>query len=139
MRLGYLSLALMTALLPSCAATAKQLPVPELKADAPLTLVWSGPYTDKAETTISDQKTITHFLEFVRSHNDGWREPWDTFPSPQYSLQIKRANELILVVWLGPNWMGGREGTADSSSNRLRNLSDQEQAELHRILGIQKK
>lgn len=52
----------------------------------------------------------------------------------QYTVSLKRDGELLLVIWLGSNWVGGREGNGGASDNLLPSLSTAERVELVEIL-----
>jgi hypothetical protein len=119
----------------SCASTAGHLPVPEASAVNRLEVSRSGGDPER-EFVIEDAKTVERFLSFLRRHKDGWYKPWDTFPTPQYSVSLKRDDKLVMVVWVGTNWIGGREGGDGAADNRLRSLSDRERAEILEILRI---
>lgn len=124
--------------LPSCASTASRLPVPESSAVGRVVVTLPGAGSQDRERVIEDRKAVERFVAFLRAHNDGWRKPWGTFPTSQYTVSLKRGEELLLVVWVGTNWIGGREGGGGASDNRLRSLSDRERAEVLEILGIPK-
>jgi hypothetical protein len=118
--------------------TASQLPVPEASKVDRVVISWRGAGRQERELVTTDPKAIARFLTYLRNHNDGWRKPWDTFPSQQYTASLKRGEELLLVVWVGTNWIGGREGSGSASDNRLRSLSGRERTQVLDILGIPK-
>jgi hypothetical protein len=122
--------------LASCTSTAPRLPVPEGLTGGQLVVSPRSPDLPNHEFVIDDARTVERFLSFLRAHNNGWRTPWDTFPIPQYTVSLKRNKELVLVIWVGTNWLGGREGSG--GDNRLRSLSDQERTEVLQILGVPK-
>jgi hypothetical protein len=55
----------------------------------------------------------------------GTRRP-TTFPTPRITLNVYDHDRLLITVWFGPGWMGGRNGDQYAPDNRLRNLSDNE-------------
>jgi hypothetical protein len=87
------------------------------------------------EVVINDPKAVERFLAFLEAHNGGWHKPWGTFPTPRYTVALKRDNALLLAIWVGGSWIGGREGSGDSGE-RLRILSETERAEVLGILGV---
>jgi hypothetical protein len=87
------------------------------------------------ETVIRDPKVITEFVAFLNARNTDWRKPWDTFPAPEWTIRLADRRVDHLVLWLGPNWLGGREGQAGAKNNRLRSLSQKEHDEALRMLG----
>jgi len=95
-------------------------------------VIGAGP----GETFIKDRAVIERFLAFLTRHNDRWRQPWDTFPTPQWTIRLETKDQLALVLWVGPTWLGGRAGTAGAPANQLRDLSRAEYAEMLKILGL---
>ena len=41
------------------------------------------------EAVIKDRAVIERFLAFLTAHNDRWRQPWDTFPTPQWTIRLE--------------------------------------------------
>jgi hypothetical protein len=89
--------------------------------------------------TFTDSKKIGELLAFMRVRNDMWYTPWYTFPGPQYTIQLQNKKELIVVLWVGTGWLGGRQGDQGSSENRLRTLTDKDRTELLKLLGVGKR
>jgi hypothetical protein len=87
------------------------------------------------ESVIRDRKAITQFVAFLSGRNTDWRKPWDTFPTPEWTIRLVGPSDDHLVLWLGPNWLGGREGHGAAKSNRLRSLSQKEHDEALKMLG----
>jgi hypothetical protein len=87
------------------------------------------------ETIIRDPKAIAQFVAFLSARNTDWRKPWDTFPTPEWTIRLVGRRDDHLVLWLGPNWLGGREGQAAAKNNRLRSLSQKEHDEVLKTLG----
>jgi len=87
--------------------------------------------------TLEDPETIGRFVAFLRAHNEHWSTPRDTFPTPQRTVSLQNGKDDLLILWLGPNWIGGQEGNGRSDS-RLRALSGPEMAEVLQILGLPK-
>ena len=87
-------------------------------------------------SVITDEDQIDRFVEFVNSRQDGWRQPWDTFPAGRWTVSVKQADNTIAVFWPSSGQIGGREGGQGADSNRLRTLSEKEWSELRAILGI---
>jgi hypothetical protein len=85
---------------------------------------------------ITDRESVERFLAFLTSHNDGWRIPAGTFPTPQWTIELAGEPGALLVLWLGPNWLGGREGSGTARDNRLRDLSAKARLTLLDILGV---
>jgi hypothetical protein len=88
-----------------------------------------------SETVIRDPKVIAQFVAFLNARNTNWRKPWGTFPTPEWTIRLAGRRDDHLVLWLGPNWLGGREGKAGARDNRLRTLSQKEHDEALKMLG----
>jgi hypothetical protein len=87
------------------------------------------------ETVIRDPKVIAQFVAFLSACHTDWRKPWDTFPTPEWTIRLVGRRDDHLVLWLGPNWLGGREGRAAAKNNRIRSLSQKEHDEALKMLG----
>jgi hypothetical protein len=91
---------------------------------------------ERAAVAITDRESIGRFVEFVNSRPDGWKQPWDTFPSGMYTVTVKRDDEIIAVFWPSTGHIGGRDGGQGAESNRLRPLSEDEWNEFRAIIGV---
>lgn len=61
--------------------------------------------------TITDRSKIDRFVAFVNERQDGWTRPWDTFPTPEYTVSLESGGTTIGFVWLSSSWIGGpRQG-----------------------------
>ena len=108
---------------------------PPLPIPAPTDVAYIALSSGTNETVIRDAKVIAQFVAFMNSRNTDWRKPWDTFPTPEWTIRLVGRGHDHLVLWLGPNWLGGREGQADAKGNRLRRLSPKEYDEALAMLG----
>ena len=118
------------AALASAAQAAPSLPIPAAgDVDRIVVSVHSG------EAVITDPRVIDEFVAFLKARNRHWSRPWGTFPTPEWTIRLIGRKDPVLVLWLGPNWLGGREGLAGAQANRLRSLSEKDRAEALRILG----
>jgi hypothetical protein len=88
-----------------------------------------------SETVVRDPEVIAQFVAFLGARNTDWHRPWDTFPTPEWTIRLVGRRDDQLVLWLGPNWLGGREGQAAAKDNRLRSLSQKEHDEVLNMLG----
>lgn len=95
-----------------------------------------GP-TDQEQVVVKGAKKIDALLAFLNQRNGGWRKTWDTFPTPQTTVRLMKGNDIALVIWLGPGWLGGRGVDASAAGNQMRDLSAKDRAELVEILGIE--
>ena len=92
---------------------------------------------DSQEAVVDDPARVERLLTFLAARNHGWHATWHTFPSPQYSIGFKRGADLVLIVWVGPDWLGVREmGTKTAPDDRIRDLPANDRAELLAILGV---
>jgi hypothetical protein len=90
----------------------------------------------KWEVVIDDPKVVERLLAFLRARDDGWEKTWHTFPAGQLSVWLKRGDELLMVLWVGQNWIGCRERDGGATGDRLRSISADERGELLDILSV---
>ena len=87
-------------------------------------------------STILEPNQIASVIDFFAKHNDGWRTPADTFPTGRYAVNVYNNDQLLMVVWLGPGWIGGSDANPMAPDNRLRTLSADEQRKIETLLRI---
>ena len=88
---------------------------------------------------INDDKSIQEFIHFLNATNNNWSQPFDTFPGGLYFITLNdSANQPLIRMWVGANWIAGRNLEDDAHGNRLRRLSEEESANLYRLLKIPK-
>jgi hypothetical protein len=121
-------------LVSTAAADGRPLPIPESRAVA--RIVVSPAHGDKTVKEITDPRVIQQLLAFLAARNDRWQRPFDTFPTPQWSIRLEGREGLLLMLWLGAGWLGGREGGGTADDNRLRPLLQADRIELIRLLGL---
>jgi len=85
---------------------------------------------------VTERDKIDRFIEYLRARNDNWRKPWDTFPVSRYTIVLQRGKETVVVLWVSPGWIGGREGNQGASDNRLKSISPEEWTSLMKLLGV---
>jgi len=90
----------------------------------------------KVENEISDRRHIENILKALESANNNWHRPVDTYPSNQYTIEIKNTLNGVMYLWLGANWLGSNPELANTKKQQLRRLDDKELVEIKRILGI---
>jgi hypothetical protein len=131
---GSVGLAALICSLSTAAAYVRPLPIPAAPAVA--RIVVSAEPGSKTVKDVTDPRVIQQFLAFLTARNDGWREPFDTFPTPQWTIRLEGREGPLLVLWLGPGWLGGREGAGSAADRRLRSLPQKDRTELITILGV---
>jgi hypothetical protein len=95
-----------------------------------------GNHHSRQEVVVQEREKINLIVKFLEGRNDGWSKPSDTFPTAQYSIILNDPNgQPILTIRIGPDWIGARDVSPDSSHNRLRNLSPADRKELNQLLG----
>jgi hypothetical protein len=104
----------------SAAADAQPLPIPPPHAVA--RIVVAAEPGNKTVKEVTDPQVIQQFLAFLTARNDGWRTPFDTFPTPQWTIRLEGREGLLLALWLGPGWLGAREGGGSAADLRHRHL-----------------
>jgi len=89
-----------------------------------------------AERTVAEPERIRALLTFFATHNDDWHTAATTFPTPRVTVNVDDHDRLLMAVWFGPGWMGGRNGDQYASDNRLRDLSNNDRRQIETLLGI---
>ena len=82
----------------------------------------------------NDQSHIAALLRFFATHNDGWHTAETTFPGSSITVHVFDNDRLLLTVWVGSAWIGGRNGNQSAPDNRLRELSAADARELETLL-----
>jgi hypothetical protein len=118
----------------AAAADDRPLPIPASRAVA--RIVVSAVQGEKTVKEITDPRVIQQLLAFLAARNDRWQKPFDTFPTPQWTIQLEGGEGPLLMLWLGAGWLGGREGGGTADDNRLRPLLQADRIELIRLLGM---
>ena len=77
---------------------------------------------------------ISKIMEFTRGINNGWFTNANTFPGPKYTITFENGNNFLMVLWLGPGWMGGRDNT--NNGKCLRDISPSQTNELGDLLNV---
>lgn len=85
---------------------------------------------DHEISRIRDSDTIGTVVGQLRAHNSGYAVPFGTFPGPEYTIVVRTDGGDRLVVWIGPDWLGGRELQPVLTEKRLRTLGSQERSDL---------
>lgn len=119
-----------------CNENVRPLPIPDAVGVERIVISYDPDSIKGKEVVVKDANRIKRVLSFLKERNSGWEKTWHTFPSPQWTIRLEKGETLLLVLWLGPNWMGGREGQGDSSDNRLRTFVKKDRDELFQILGL---
>jgi hypothetical protein len=121
----------LTVLLLGCTHRASALAVPDAKQVTRITVTRSS----NDERTITQSDRIAAFIRFVAAHNDGWHTAESTFPTPRITVNAFNHDRLLLTVFLGPGWIGGRNGDQFAPDNRLHDLSAADAHEFEILLG----
>jgi len=103
---------------------------------AQVTRVTIAEGSSNSERTIIESDRIRALMAFFASHNDGWHTATTTFPTPRVTVNVYDHDRLLMAVWFGPGWMGGRNGDQYAPDNRLRDLSDNERRQFETLVGI---
>ena len=128
-------LLLFCALAVGCASSSRAQPL-TVPTAAQVTRITVRESSSTSQRTIREPNQIADVIDFFAKHNDGWYTRMDTFPTGRYAVTIYSNDRVLMVVWLGPDWIGGRDGNQGASDNRLRALSTDEKRRLERLLLI---
>lgn len=86
--------------------------------------------------TISDPRQIQRVIDLLVTVNGDMEVPVGTFPTPTHTLVFTDSGGLKLVVFVGRDWVGGRNNVDGHSENRLRGITDEQRSELLRAVGL---
>ena len=89
--------------------------------------------------TISDPDVIRQVMALLSTRNEGYRVPIDTFPTPEYTILIRDSAGDRMVIWVGPDWLGGRELRPTARDKRLRSLDPTDRGQLLHLLTLEAK
>lgn len=95
--------------------------------------------TEKYEgnVEIKNIEKIQQVISFLENINSGMRQATTTYPTPTHTIIVTDKNNSRLLIFIGLDWIGGRNNIEGSASeNRLRGLSQSEREKLLTILGI---
>ena len=85
---------------------------------------------------IEGEVEISLLLEFIQNHNSRWEQTAFTFPTPQCTVAFRSEQQWLLVLWVGPKWIGIRDEGEDATQNRLQSISDDALQELYSLLEL---
>jgi hypothetical protein len=105
-------------------------------ADVAELVVSENRHGDHEIGRVTDRAKITTVLEILAEHNSGYSVPLDTFPGPDYTILFHTHSGQEVVVWVGANWLGGRELRPLLKDKRLREVTPEEKSALFAALGI---
>jgi hypothetical protein len=117
----------------ACVADAQPLglPGPDVATE-----ILVSPRVGGAPHVISDAASVGKVVSYLLAHNSGFRKPADTFPTPEHTVIIRDRSGDRTVVWVGSNWLGGREVEGTPGDRRLRHLDPKDRVELLALLGL---
>lgn len=97
---------------------------------------WKDGIHDQEQISrVTDPRQIEAAIEVLKTLNVGLGKPWKNFSKPQHVTMFLQGGTELLVVFVGVNWIGGREGQASSAQIRMRRISaEQRQQFLAAIL-----
>ena len=92
---------------------------------------------NKVLDEIKDNIKIKEVLDFISRNNRDWYRPWGTFPGPQTTVVFRnKATNPILILWFGPNWIGGIAMPQGPKGGKLWDLEETKLQELRKLLSI---
>jgi hypothetical protein len=86
---------------------------------------------------IDDPEKIEKIVDYLKQINSDMRTATTTDPTPTHTIILSDTENVNLVIFLGTNWIGGRNNVkGDASTNRQRILSDTKRKEFIGLLGV---
>ena len=101
---------------------------PALPDLASLTRITVSDSSQRTVVTVDDEMRLAEVLRWLESLDSGWVPPWDSMPSPSYTLTLETNRGTKTVLWFGDGWIG-TEGV-------LRHLHTPERAKIGDLLGL---
>ena len=119
-----------------CAATPDRLTVPPLPPDT--AHIDTARFEDADDMVpvefTADPVRINGLIGFLGGHREDWTVRGGAFPKPVRTVTFFDGRIDVLELYIGPDWVGGREATGAFTAKRYRPLSPGERAELQRLL-----
>jgi hypothetical protein len=111
------------------------LPIADQVATLRVTHRWGTGSVEIART--ADAEAIHRALGALSELNSAWRSPWYTYPTPEYTASFHTSAGTVLVVaWVGPNWLGAATLAEMPKATRLRSLTPEERESVLNALGV---
>jgi hypothetical protein len=111
--------------------SAAPLSLPDQEEVTEIVTTWKdGVHEQDQISRITDPKQIGAAIEVMKSLNSGLRKPWKNFTSPQYVTIFMHDSSEMLVVFVGVNWIGGREGNTSSAHIRMRRITSEQRQQI---------
>ena len=141
--MGRLTRLSLCALLAGCTQPARPLAIPPAGNVARIDFTrWSGT-ENQGMVRIHDREQVERILALLALNNAGYfRRRYRFGPGEptgqQYSIAVQGELSVPLVVWVGPDWLGGVDETVEKDGwrqARYRPLGPAERAELLRACG----
>jgi len=125
----------------ACASRVEPLRIPDASTVSLIKGTISNSYdvatsTVRESVTITDPRRIQRVIALVGALNSDMSVPSGTYPTPTHTLAFTDSGDLNLVVFIGLNWVGGRNNNEGHSQNRLRGITDDQRSELLRAMGL---
>ena len=97
----------------------------------------SATKTYRGSVHIDDPKTISEILGIVNELNHNMSIPFGTFPTPTHSLMVNDSRGINLVIFLGLDWIGGKNIVSGTvAKNRSTHISESQRAAFLKTVGI---
>ena len=130
--LPVLTALLSLALLSACSAAVDPLKVPSASA---VSLIEGKSY--QSSFSITDPERIRRVMAFLSDLSSNMSVPAGTFPTPTHTIAITDNTGVNLVVFVGKDWIGGRNNVGGRlARNRLRSITVEQRSDLLRLAGL---
>ena len=70
---------------------------------------------------LTNEFIVNKWKNYLIKINHGWERPWDTFPTPKYTVSLNENGSYKFAVYSGLDyvWVGVRKGDQSSAMHRL--------------------
>ena len=125
------------ALLVGCSSSPHPVVLPARDQIAQLRVSYRGGTHSVEVVRSTKAEDIARALSALANLNSDWRRPWDTPPTPEYMASFHApAGSVLVVAWIGSNWLGATTLAEMPKATRLRPLTLEQHDSLLRALGV---
>jgi hypothetical protein len=132
-----LSLIVHVILLSSC-KSAGPLKVPNISKVKKVEVIARVMEQQKIVAEIDDKTNIEEIMSFISMNNQKWYTSWHAYPTPQARAIFRNAaGAPLLILWFGPNWIGGQDMPHGPTGAKLWKLEESKLKDLKKLLSIE--
>jgi hypothetical protein len=100
---------------------------------------WDPQGQRQSTSTSTDARHVEQLLAYLEEHNSQYRTDWPRrkWPAQEYTISFEAQDSVPLVIWVGPDWLGGIDETLEpDGGQRLARRRPLGQAERQRLIAL---